>query len=296
MYIAELHQGPLEVAEVGGKAAALSYLLHHGVRVPPGFVLSTRAHREFLETFSFDLAKSDSDREMTDRVLPDAISAQVSQALARFPLSTRFAVRSSAMFEDLAEASFAGQYDTVLDVGHHQVLSAILHCWSSLANQHAHAYARKKGLAIDHGHMGVIVQALVPADTAGVSFSLNPVTGAEQVVINSAYGLGESVVSGIVTPDTYLIDKKTDQIQQILGEKECMVRPASEGGTKTLDTPEWMRSRFSLSADQVNAVYRLTLLLENLAGFPVDIEWAFEEQHLYCLQMRPIALKGVIRA
>lgn len=283
MYIVRLQDGVLDASKVGGKAASLAHVIQHGVTVPPGFVVTTQAHREHLESRAAGAAA----------IAPD-VGDQIAEALSRFPDDGRFAVRSSAVFEDLTDASFAGQYDTLLDVPKRDVIDAVRSCWTSAANPHAHRYAKERGIRIDQGHMAVIVQALVAAEVSGVSFSLHPVTGADQVVINAAYGLGEAVVSGIVTPDTYVVDKTSHQIERMLGDKECMVVPREGGGTQTVDTPAAWQRRFSLDAGQVEAVHRLTLVLEGIAGYPVDIEWAFAEQTLYCLQMRPVAHQGVM--
>lgn len=284
MYVVTLQDGPLSPEEVGGKAASLMYLIHHHVAVPPGFVVTTNAHQAYLQ-----------DGEAS-QVIQGDLTQEIRQALSAFRPSTRFAVRSSATFEDLALASFAGQYDTVLDVGVEAIMPAIVRCWASASNHHAHSYAAQHGLSLEQSSMGVIVQALVPAETAGVSFSLHPVTGADQVVINASYGLGESVVSGTVTPDTFIVDKATSRIDPLLGDKEATLRPRPGGGTEEVETSEDLRTRFCLSDRDVMRVHQLTLTLERLAGYPVDVEWAIAENNLYCLQMRPIALKGVIHA
>jgi len=296
MYTTTLQDGPLDRAEVGGKAASLSYLIHHGVPVPPGFVVTTKAHQDYLQALRHDQMERPPGDGPIPGPLPEAIGHQIRQGLAQFLPDTRFAVRSSAVFEDLAEASFAGQYDTLLDLGHPQVIAGIQHCWSSAANLHAQTYAQARGMAIEDSYMGVIVQSLVAAETAGVSFSIHPVSGGDQVVINAAYGLGEGVVSGLVTPDTYVIDKTTNHVDQMLGDKECLIRSTPAGGTETVETPASLRSRFSLTGAEVRAVHQLTVLLERLAGYPVDVEWAIARGTLYCLQMRPISLSGGVKA
>jgi phosphoenolpyruvate synthase/pyruvate phosphate dikinase len=280
MFVIRLQEGPLKVADVGGKAASLAYLLQHEITVPPGFVLTTRAHEEYLR----------SQKPAASPTIPPSIQEAVAVHLGAFDPATRFAVRSSAVFEDMADASFAGQYDTLLDITAEEVYSAIVHCWQSASNAHARSYAAQHGLAIDQGRMGVIVQALVPAEKSGVSFSLHPVTGADQVVINATYGLGEAVVSGIVTPDTFVVDKDTEHVEALLGDKECLVRPTHSGGTEVVDTPLPLRQAFALNADEISAVHRMTVALERIAGFAVDVEWAIASQVLYCLQMRPVVV------
>ena len=159
-----------------------------------------------------------------------------------------------------------------------------------MATTHAQSYAARQGISSHKHLMGVVVQALIQADVAGVSFSIHPVTGANTVVINASYGLGEAVVSGMVTPDAFEVDKGTATIRKMLGSKECQIRLSPEGGTQMQDTPQTLRGIFSLSDAQVLAIAQLTNHLEELAECPVDVEWAIENDSLYCLQMRPITL------
>lgn len=278
MFTVMLSGGRHPVTLVGGKAAQLSDLLSEGVEVPPGFVVTTESHRAFL-------ARPEPRRDE----LPAAVAEAIDGHLAAFPPDVRFAVRSSAILEDLTDASFAGQYETFLDVPQGSVKDAVLGCWASALTSHARQYARGRGLVLDQGLMGVLVQRLVPADVAGVAFSIHPVTRQAQVVVNAAYGLGEGVVSGFVTPDAFEIDKATGQIlTRFLGLKEVMIRPRSQGGTETIDTLEELASRFCLSDQDVARISSLTIQLERLKGVPVDIEWAIADGALYCLQMRAI--------
>ncbi len=278
MFTVLLSEGPHPVNLVGGKAAQLSDLLSERVDVPPGFVVTTDSHRAFLE-------RQESDREE----LPAAVADAIEHRLSVFAADARFAVRSSAIFEDLADASFAGQYETFLDVPKDGVKDAVLRCWASARTSHARQYARGRGLVLDQSLMGVLIQRLVPAEAAGVAFSIHPVTREDQVVVNAAYGLGEGVVSGLVTPDAFEIDKATGQVlSRFLGFKEVMIRPRSQGGTETIDTPEELAGRFCLSDQDVARISSLTVQLERLKGVPVDIEWAIADGALYCLQMRAI--------
>lgn len=274
--------GPVGTSDVGGKAHALMELeAAPDVRVPPGFVVGTRAHQQWLAA-----EQSLGSRSPLENILRDVRQA-VEEALTPFGQDTRFAVRSSGVLEDLAEASFAGQYDTLLNVTPDRVMEAIRHCWASASRPAVQAYADRQGLKIATNFMGVIVQTMVPAEVSGVSFSVHPVTGAATVVINAAFGLGEAVVSGLVTPDSFEIERQNGRMTSLLGDKEHFIPP----GTDTLmPTPETMARRFCLSPEQVARVGALTCHLERLRGFPVDVEWAFAGDQLYCLQVRPVTM------
>lgn len=289
MYTLLLEKGPYAVADVGGKASALSYLVSHGIEVPPGFVVTTEAYQKFIDENHIDRAAPDAREAIADGIMPSRVEASIVTALARFGADARFAVRSSAIFEDMADASFAGQYDTFLDIPKDQVLDAIQRCWASSMSFHAQSYAARVGRSLEDSVMGVLVQSLVRARTAGVSFSIHPVTRAPSVVINASYGLGESVVSGMVTPDSFEVDKLTEAVAGMLGFKETLMRPAEGGGTEVVDTPPEMSDMFSLESHEVMMVHRMTTHLEDIAGHPVDVEWAIENDTLYCLQMRPIS-------
>lgn len=286
MYTITLSANPLAVQTVGTKAASLATLLTHGITVPPGFVVTTAAHQRFLEANTIAADGSGFD----DASWPSELTDEIAMRLGQYPPSTRWAVRSSGTLEDLAEASFAGQYDTFLDVPGDAVLSRIRDCWESLMSPHSVSYARERGLSLQDTLMGVIVETLVPADVAGVSFSQHPVTGAGSVVINAAYGLGESVVSGIVTPDSFEVNKNTKAIVSHLGFKESQIRLAENGGTELVETPLDQQDVYCLDPDQVLEIAAITERLETLVGYPVDVEWAFHGDTLYCLQMRPITL------
>ena len=289
MYTIPLTSGPMSIDLVGTKAASLATLLSHGIKVPPGFVVNTIAHRRFLAVNHLD-ANPVPQEAIRAAVWPTDLSREIRSCLDHFSPDTRWAVRSSGTLEDLAEASFAGQYDTFLDVSSDEVLPRIQDCWASLASAHAQSYARDHGFSVQDTAMGVIVQMLVNADAAGVSFSRHPVTGHDSIVINAAYGLGEAVVSGMVTPDSFEVDKETHAIASQLGFKESQVVLAPQGGTAVVETPLDQQNSFCLNKAQVIEIADVTHRLEILAGFPVDVEWAFDKGTLYCLQMRPITL------
>jgi phosphoenolpyruvate synthase/pyruvate phosphate dikinase len=268
---------------VGGKAANLSRLAARH-RVPPGFCLTTDA---------YERARGGSGRQPGDA--SPAMQAAVAGAYAA--LADRagasqpgVAVRSSAVDEDGAHASFAGQHETYLNVvGAEAVAEAVERCWDSATTERALEYRRQQGLAVDNPRLAVLVQHLVPADVAAVAFSANPLTGSrDEVVINASWGLGESIVGGTVTPDTYLVRKRDLAVtdRRIADKRRMTV--SVPGGTREVDVPRFLRERPALDAGQAAAIARLTADLESTMGWPVDVECAFAGEHLYLLQCRPI--------
>ena len=272
--------GADDPAAVGGKAANLSRLAA-AYTVPPGFALSAAAHARRIEGAEGAGA------------LPEDLASAAAAAYAE--LGARrgsgaeavVAVRSSAIDEDSAGASFAGIYTTLLNVrGEGAVLRAIASCWASAEDPRVAAYRRSKGLP-DAG-VGVLVQELVAADVAAVVFSNNPTNGAvDEIVINANFGLGESIVSGLATPDTWIVQRPDLQLRFVLGAKEKMTILADEG-TREVPVLRTLRDRPCLADVQVRALAELALRLEAAMGWPVDIECAFQGEQLYLLQCRPI--------
>jgi pyruvate,water dikinase len=200
------------------------------------------------------------------------------------------AVRSSALDEDGLAASFAGQHETVLNVsGLSAVLAAIGRCWASFVSERALAYRRQHGLTALPGRLAVLVQELVPADVAAVLFSANPISRRrDEIVITASWGLGESIVGGSVTPDTYIVRKGCLSIvSRQLGQKSQMT-VAVPGGTREVVVPRLLRGRLTLSDEQAVELARLALRLEVVMSWPVDIECAYAADRLYLLQCRPV--------
>lgn len=199
------------------------------------------------------------------------------------------AVRSSAVDEDGAASSFAGQHETYLNLcGVDEVLGAVRRCWESARSERALEYRRHHGLGADDPTIAVLVQQLVPADVSAVVFSMNPVTGAGEVVINAAWGLGESIVGGTTTPDTVIVGRPALEVRErTVGEKRRMT-VSVPGGTREVEVPALLRSRLAITDEQAVTAARLATALEETAGHPVDIECAFAGGELFLLQARPI--------
>lgn len=268
----------------GGKAAALSAVASLPlVTVPRGFVLLTHAHKKFLEL---------ADRRQARTAL-SKVWDEVKTELAAYPADVRWAVRSSGTLEDMHDASFAGQYETFLGVTRENIEDAIIQCWQSADESGVKAYAQERGLDPQACLMGVIVQEMVPADSSGVSFSSHPLKGPSTLVINASWGLGETVVAGLVTPDSFEMDRHTGTIESTLGDKEMLIRIDGSGHPEQIDTPQHLASQHCLTPNQAAEVFRLTLTLEHHRGYPVDVEWAIANNQLFCLQVRPITTQAV---
>ena len=203
------------------------------------------------------------------------------------------AVRSSACEEDGESASFAGQLETFLNVtGVEDVAEAALRCYRSAFSARAIGYRRNKGSEAAPVRMAVLVQWLVPAQVAGVAFSMNPVTGdAGEVLINAAWGLGESIVSGTVNPDSFVVSKAgMALIESTLSDKDTMTVMVP-GGTQHFSVPNELRRQLCLNDALTIEIAQLVVRLEDVMGWPVDIEWALHGNDLYLLQCRPITTR-----
>ena len=279
--------GPL----VGGKAVGLGHLVRLGLRVPPGFAVTTAAYREAL---------AGGGRPAT---VGDGLAAEIAAAYRRLggpgDHEPPVAVRSSATAEDTAEASFAGQQDTYLWVrGATQVVDHVSRCWASLFTDRAVAYRAQLGIGDDEIAMGVVVQAMVPAEAAGVLLTLDPLTGdRSQVTIEAAYGLGTAVVEGEVTPDRFAVDKVTMELRsRSVGEKAFAYRfdPAA-GRVVRVEVPAALRARPCLDDAEVIELAGLSKRIERALGVPQDVEWAVGPpapgsaggRELWLLQARP---------
>ncbi len=278
---------------VGGKVANLSRLTT-AHRIPPGFCLTTETFERVSEG-ELQTGKT----AVSGGVFPEALHDPLTAAyhhLADLCQVTQpsVAVRSSAVDEDGRTASFAGQYDTYLNVvGVDAVAEAIVRCWASARAPRVLDYRRQHGLAADRVRMAVLIQQLIPADASAVVFGANPVTGdGDEVMINAAWGLGESVVSGTVTPDSYVIHKQDLTItSRHIAQKRRMTVIASER-TEEIDVPRRLQTQAAISDSQVAELARLAIELEQTMGWPVDVECAYHAGRLYLLQCRPVTALG----
>ena len=296
-----------DVAIAGGKGANLGELVRAGFAVPDGFVVTTAAYRDVVATNHLDeqlrrIAESGGAAagHTTSEVaqwfagadLPSDLVAELTAAYGRLGDETPVAVRSSATAEDLAEASFAGQQDTYLNVvGIPALLAAVRSCWASLWTDRAIAYRHEHGLDAADVALAVVVQRLVPAEAAGVMFTANPANGrTEETVITAAWGLGEAVVAGLVDPDTIVVDTSTGRItEQVVSDKALRVDPSEDGDrTRTRPVPPAQRRAAVLTEKDALRLAEVGTAIAAHFGAPQDIEWVLDDGALLIVQSRPI--------
>ncbi len=287
----------------GGKGAELAERIHDGMPVPGGFVVTTRGFASFLDALGLADARdelrtagpergaelaAELRRHISEAAFPEELGAEVLDAIDRFERGGQlWAVRSSAIEEDTQMASFAGQYDTMLGVHAPDVIDAIRHCWRSAFSERAVEYRRARAMTGDD--MAVVVQRMLRPDTAGVCFTVDPMSGEDRIVINANYGLGESVVSGHASPDTYVVARSSFAlISRTAGQKRTQVVAAPDG-VQIAEVSAEERAAFCLSTEQAAEVAKLAAAVESRHRAPVDVEWAYENGRLFLLQARPIA-------
>ena len=278
-----------DAEQVGAKAANISQIAAD-FKVPCGFALSVEAFSRWSEP-----GRLKQSGKIDIENVPDDFKEHVANAYRQLGETVgeetpAVAVRSSATDEDSGGASFAGQHDTYLNItGAAAVSTAIVKCWNSLQNPEAIAYRESAGIALDGARMAVLVQHLVASDTSGIVFSANPITGnRDEVMINMSWGLGESIVGGMVTPDTFIVSKGDFKITSETIAEKMLMTVSTPDGTKEVDVPRIMRSAPSASPEQVIEAAKMATALEEQLGWPVDAEFAFHGADLFLLQARPI--------
>ena len=304
-----------DVAIAGGKGANLGELTQAGIPVPPGFVVTSKTYDQFMkETGIFDgimdildALDVNNNKElqassvrikkiMTETRMPDEIKIIIIEAYNalchRIGKDDVFvAIRSSATAEDLPEASFAGQQDTYLNIrGNEDVVEYVQKCWASLFESRAIFYREENDFDHSKVYIAVVVQEMVDAEKAGVMFTVHPSTGEEKILIEAAWGLGEGVVSGTVTPDTCWYDKEKNEIldYKISNKKVMFKRDPDTGHTVMVDVPENLSEKRVLSTDEISQLADLGKRIHNHYNFPQDTEWAIEDGKIYMLQSRPV--------
>jgi pyruvate,water dikinase len=301
--------GTAEMASVGGKAAQLGELSRiEGVRVPRGFCVTTDAFRTVLATTPAirdrieELSRSDPDdrdtvrtlsaairEEIEGATLPAELTESITQLVAVNGEGTAWAVRSSAIAEDLPTASFAGQYDTYLNVtGAAAVMQHISRCWASAFSERAVSYRARNGVDHRTAPMAVIVQRLLRPQASGVLFTADPVTSNRTVAcVEAVFGLGEALVSGRLDPDAYKV-RAGKVIAATIGTKPFAIEPAAGGGTVDVTIPADRQGHPVLSDAQVVRLVELGRRIEAHLGRPQDIEWCLVDDAFHIVQSRPI--------
>ena len=295
---------------VGGKGANLGELTHAGFPIPPGFCVTTRAFEVFIDACPtspalyelLDTVTSqdvETAREVGQKVretllevaMPQQIADAVRQHWQALDENEAYAVRSSATAEDLPDASFAGQQDTYLNIiGETALLDAIHRCWVSLFTDRAILYRSQNHFSHRDVQLSVVVQQMVMSEMSGILFTADPLTGHRYTIaIDASFGLGEALVSGIVSPDTYRVDKRSKTIiERQIADKHVAIYPDKEGGVRqeTLDAVQ--QSQTVLDDEQILKLANLGARVEAHYDVPQDIEWAIVENKTYLLQARPI--------
>jgi pyruvate,water dikinase len=319
-YVLDLKEKDLTIEEIGGKALNLVKMSSAGFNVPPAVVVTVDAYDLFIKKElkgkistildSIDFNNEDSISKgcslirdiIKSQELPQDLFLEINNRIINLP-EGYYAVRSSAVAEDLPDASFAGQLDSFLNTKKENILERVVDCWASYWNDHAVKYRHDSSIRhldteLAVAGIAVVVQKMVNADISGVTFTANPVNGSNDIVIESTWGLGEAIASGIVTPDIFVLTREGTV-------KEKNIKTKTKGyflrnGKNTLDViNEENKEKSSLNENLIKGILETSIELENFFGVPQDIEWAIECEkkdlnleknisNLYVLQSRPV--------
>jgi len=298
-----------DIDSVGGKGASLGEMTAAGLPVPPGFVVTAETYRSFIEETGIaeelfeavevdaddSTALADAEARAEELVLgtemPEPLREEILSAYADLDDGEAFvAVRSSATAEDLPDASFAGQQETFLNVTGEDLVERVKQCWASLFTRRAIYYRGEQGFAHRDVDIAVVVQRMVDAEKSGVMFTSHPSTGDDEIIIEAAWGLGEAVVSGSVSPDNYVVDRGTGEIieETIADKKTMMVKDPETGETTEREVEPDRREARVLEADEIERLIELGETAEDHYGDPQDVEWAIADGEVFMLQSRPI--------
>jgi pyruvate,water dikinase len=297
-----------DVTIAGGKGASLGEMTNVGIPVPPGFVLLAPAFEEFLKITDLnveldsilDQVHHEVMHEVDDasekikalilgKEMPQVMADEIVAAFEK--LDAKFvAVRSSATSEDSAAAAWAGQLDTYLNTTEKDLLENVRKCWASLFTPRAIFYRFEKGLHGTPISVAVVVQKMIQSEVSGIAFSVHPVTqDYDQLIIEAGFGLGEAIVSGSITPDSYVVEKSSWSVLDInVSTQDRGLFRKKEGGNEWRDIPENEGGKQALSYEQIIELAKLVVKIEKHYGFPVDVEWAREKNSFYIVQSRPI--------
>ena len=283
-----------DVPSAGGKGANLGEMTESGINIPKGGVLLAEAYDVYMQFNNISVDDYDSSAELRSAIvngeLPEDIRAEVEEFYKSMGDDTRVAVRSSATAEDLDDASFAGQQETYLNViGIDNLLLNIKKCYASLWGDRAVSYRKNSGYDKMKVALAVVIQEMVESEAAGVMFTSDPAGDKENIHINAAYGLGEAVVSGIVSPDEYICSRDGGVLKEIIGSKEEEIIYSRENyGTVKVSVDEDRRKRAVLTKTEISKLAAEGIRIENHYGHPMDIEWAVRNGEIYILQARSI--------
>ncbi len=302
-----------DVAIAGGKGASLGEMTQAGISVPPGFIVLASAFDRFIEetelkeeiaarlaevnpadTNSVDRASNILRDVIHDRAMPADLTAEILVAFDQLG-AEHVAVRSSATAEDSEIASWAGELETYLNTTRENVAEMVKKCWSSLFTPRAIFYRHEKNLIDTQVSVAVVVQQMVQSEISGICFTVHPVTeDYDQLIIEAGFGLGEAIVSGQITPDSYIVSKKKMELMDVYVSTQNKHLVHGAGQLKDGEINHWIElseaegSKQKLSAPQVLELAKLCCQIEQHYGFPCDIEWAFANNQFFITQSRPI--------
>ncbi|WP_144483644.1 PEP/pyruvate-binding domain-containing protein [Bacillus safensis] len=291
MYSVLFHAAEESASLAGAKGLNLIKLNNHGLPVPDGFIIKTNSFASFLSYHNLQPAEQNLAQKIKEASFPSQMEAELLSSFQSLRKTyPSVAVRSSSVAEDLEGASFAGQYETYLNIKtNEEFLQAVKECWSSYFAARVTEYKEEMNENEEEMPlMAVVVQGLIHSDVSGVIFSENPVSGkTNEMMLTASYGLGEAIVSGLVTPDTFIVDKENFSIEKTLGAKELQIVPFQEG---VMEQPvaEKLAGQFCLNDDQLKKITQITKQVEELYGHGVDIEFGIADGSFYLLQARPI--------
>ncbi len=312
-FFKELSKDDIPVA--GGKGANLGELTNAGIPVPPGFVITAGTYQKFITDTgivdqinnmlaTLDINNTNELQKVAEDIkqlivttdIPDDIQTAIIESYNKLCMDVDkedvvVAIRSSATAEDLPDASFAGQQDTYLNIsGIDDVLTNVRMCWASLFEARAIFYRAENDFDHSKVLIAVVVQQMVNSEKAGVMFTVDPSTGEEEMLIEGAWGLGEGVVSGTVTPDTCRYDKANDEVKsyRVNTKKTMFTKDPDTGATVQIDVPEDMKDKRVLTDGDLEQLTQLGRRIQKHYGAPMDTEWGIENDKVYMLQARPI--------
>jgi pyruvate,water dikinase len=298
-----------DIALVGGKGASLGEMTSIELPVPPAFVVTAQAYRKFLiesgiedelfgnlkdldveDTKVLENASVRAKSLILKAPMPDYLRNEIRDAYQAMGKNVVVAVRSSATAEDLPGASFAGQQETFLNVqGVGDLLEAVQKCWASLFTARAIYYRSRQGFEDRQVNIAVVVQQMIPSEKSGVMFTSHPVSGEPETIIEGSWGLGEAIVSGSVSPDKYVFDRRKGKVvDRVIGVKKVGIVAAGKKGTREIELPLEKQNAPILTDDEVKKLAEFGVIAENHYGTPQDIEWAIVKDSIYILQSRPI--------
>ncbi len=323
-----------DVAIAGGKGASLAEMYNHKFPVPPGFVVTADAYKYFIEksglggniitmlketnvddTNALEKASKKIKGLIVNANMPSDLMEEIIEAYdvldidkKNFSAASRsaldilknsheppfVAVRSSATTEDLADASFAGQQETFLNVkGNDSLIESVKKAFASLFTARAIYYRVKKGFIHGQSYLAVVVQKMIDADKSGVIFSKNPLKNDGNIVLEAVWGLGEGIVSGMISPDHYVINQKFEIVERNISEKEIALTRSSSGRTEKIKLTPEISKREVLTGHEVKVLSQFALRLEEHYNKPQDIEFAISNEGIFIVQSRPITTKVV---